>query len=59
MLPLPSILDRDLALSGPSFVSPYGSDSPVGQVLVDAPVGGVFREDPCLLILKGRGRQLE
>lgn len=54
-LPPPISLDHDLALSGPSVVSLSGSHSPVGQVLVDAPIGGVSHEDPHLLILRGEG----
>ena len=38
-------IDRALALGVPPVVCPYGSDSPVGQVLVDALVGGVSHED--------------
>lgn len=37
-------IDRALALGVPPVVCLYGSDSPVGQVLVDAPVGGVSHE---------------
>ena len=39
-------IDRALALGVPPVVCPYGSDSPVGQVLVDALVGDVSHEDP-------------
>ena len=35
-----------LALVGPLLASPPGSDSPISQVFIDAPVGGVSYEDP-------------
>ena len=45
-LPSPASLDRALALGGPPVISLSGSDSPLGQVLVDASVGGDSCEDP-------------
>lgn len=44
-LPLSVSPDHDLALVGLLVVPPPGSDSPVDQVLVDALVGCVSRED--------------
>lgn len=44
-LPPPVSLDCALALDGTSIISPSVSNSPLGQVLVDAPVGGLSRED--------------
>lgn len=46
MLPPPVSLDSALALVGPPDASSPRSDSSIGQVLIDAPVGGVSHEDP-------------
>lgn len=45
-LPPPVSSDRALALVGPLAVSPPGFDPPIGQVLINTPVGGISCEDP-------------